>query len=65
LDFFKEDEPIAICVGTWSAEFVQEYWGDIEKEYYNLTDVGPKIGLEFPKRCRGWRLCFCRGFLQN
>lgn len=43
LDFFKEDEPIAICVGTWSAEFAREYWGDIEMEYYNLTDVVPQL----------------------
>jgi hypothetical protein len=30
-------------MGTWSAESAQEYWADIEKEYYDLTDVCPQL----------------------
>jgi len=41
--FFSGDVNISVCTGTWSAEYAQEYWAQIEKEYYDLTDVCPKV----------------------
>lgn len=41
--FFSGDVQISVCTGTWSAEFAQEYWTQIEKDYYDLTDVCPKV----------------------
>jgi hypothetical protein len=41
--FFSGNVGISACTGTWSAECAQEYWEQIEKEYYALTDVCPKV----------------------
>lgn len=40
--FFKGDDIISTCSGTWSAEAAHEYWAQIEKQYYDITDVFPK-----------------------
>ena len=34
---------IAVSAGTWSAEHAPEYWKPIEKQYYALTDICPKL----------------------
>ena len=41
--YFKEDDPISICLGTWSAENAAEYWADIGTEYRRLFKVGPQL----------------------
>ncbi len=41
--FFSGDIAISASTGTWSAECAQEYWEQIETEYYALTDVCPKV----------------------
>lgn len=41
--FFSGDVGIALCTGTWSADCAKEYWQQIEREYYALTDVCPEV----------------------
>ncbi|MCI0539301.1 MAG: hypothetical protein L0Z50_29185 [Verrucomicrobiales bacterium] len=42
-EYYKDESPISICVGTWAAEFVEEYWAEIETAYYQVTDVCPQV----------------------
>jgi hypothetical protein len=39
--FFSGDENISVSSGTWSSSHAYEYWKQIEKEYYDLTDICP------------------------
>jgi hypothetical protein len=42
-DYYKGETPIALCLGTWSAEVAEEYWAEIEAVFYEVTDLCPEI----------------------
>ena len=41
--FFKDEEMICICLGTWSEKKAEQCWSDIMEEYNELAKLCPQI----------------------